>query len=113
MTMLAAVRAPTDSDTEIAERLNAIFATEAERVANAAVLCELLLPALAEKFQLQAKPPAPAAAMEPSLATAPSVPTAEKPAAPRAASIADFIDEMIAQEKPPTRSGGNTQRRAS
>jgi hypothetical protein len=113
MTMLASVRAPADSDAAIAERLNAIFATEAERVANASVLCELLLPALTEKFQLQANPPAPATAMEPVLATTPSAPFAEKPAAPRAGSIADFIDEMIAQEKPPARSGGITQRRAS
>ena len=113
MAMLAVVRTPADSDAAISERLNAIFAVEAERVANAAVLSELLLPALAEKFLLQTKSPAPATAMEPALATAPSLPIAEKPAAPRAASIADFIDEMIAQEKPPTRSGGNTQRRAS
>ena len=116
MTMVASVRAPTDSDAAIAERLNAIFAAESERVANAAVLCELLLPVLAEKFHLQAKPPTPlvaAVTLEPAPASPPSEPIAEKPAAPRAASIADFIDEMIAQEKPPPRSGGNTQRRAS
>ena len=116
MAMLASVRAPTDSDAAVAERLNAIFAAEAERVANAAVLCELLAPVLAEKFHLQARAPAPAvaaAAVEPALAAVPAAPIAEKPAAPRAESIADFIDEMIAQEKPPPRSGGNTQRRAS
>jgi hypothetical protein len=115
MTMLASVRTPTESDAAISERLNAIFAAESERVANAAVLCELLLPLLSEKASLPAKTSAPpvAVAIEPALAAAPSEPIPEKPAAPRAASIADFIDEMIAQEKPPPRSGGNTQRRAS
>ena len=116
MTMVASVRTPTDSDAAIAERLNVIFAAESERVANASVLCELLLPVLAEKFHLQVKLPAAppvATALELPLATVPPEPIPEKPAAPRSASIADFIDEMIAQEKPPPRSGGNTQRRAS
>ena len=110
MAMVAAVRTPSDSDAAVSERLNTIFAHEAERVANAAVLAELLVPALVEKLQPQLRAePAAAAAFD---SIAPPVPI-EKTGTPRAASIADFIDEMIAQEKPPARPGPGAQRRAS
>jgi hypothetical protein len=70
------------------------------------VLAELLGPMLSgqlpkgELTPVMAEPAAPA----------PVTPPIPKPAKPRAASIADFIDEMIAQEKPPER---GAQRRAS
>lgn len=112
MAMVAAVRTPSDTDAAVTERLNAMFATEAERVANAAVLAELLVPSLLEKLQPQLRhatvlevPPAPLSVNLPA--------PVEKPPAPRAASIADFIDEMIAQEKPPARPSSGSERRAS
>ena len=109
MTLLAAIRTPGDSDAAITERLNAIFAAEAERVANAAVLAEILVPMLTEQLRplgasSAAPTPVPAPVVAPPMAT---------PRQPRPASIADFIDDMIAQEKPPDRPGQGAQRRAS
>lgn len=81
-------------DPEIETKLGALFALEEERVANATVLAEILLPLLRES----AAPSAPRAA-----ATAP--PSADRrrssrpPAAAAAPGIADFIDEMIQQER--------------
>jgi hypothetical protein len=116
MAMLATVRAPGESDATVTERLNAMFATEAERVANAAVLAEILVPMIAE----QLRPPISSGLAAPGVSqpTVPAtplapVPLAPRPAAPRPASIADFIDDMIAQESPPDRSGQGAQRRAS
>lgn len=112
MEMLATVRTADESEIATTERLNGIFATEAERVANAAVLAEMLLPMIADQLRtmvgsLTASSAAPAPA--PSVAA----PRVEKPATPRATSIADFIDEMIAQEKPPERPKHGAQRQAS
>jgi hypothetical protein len=112
MAMVAAVRTPAETDAAISERLNAIFAIEAERVANAAVLAELLLPTLVEKLQLQSRPHAVTESSVTPTSLAQPAPV-EKPVAPRPASIADFIDEMIAQDKPPARPSSNGQRRAS
>jgi hypothetical protein len=96
----------------MAERLESIFSVETDRVANAAVLAELLVPVLSEK--LRAALPAsvakqPAAAPEVTPAPAPK-PT---PARPATISIADFIDDMIKQESPPERPDRGSQRRAS
>jgi hypothetical protein len=110
MTLLAAIRTPGDSDSATTDRLNALFATEAERVANAAVLAEMLLPMLAE----QLRPPAITAAAPQEIPMAVVMaPVVTRPKPPRPASIADFIDDMIAQENPPDRPGEGTQRRAS
>ena len=116
MAMLATVRAPDESDATVTERLNALFAVEAERVANAAVLAEILVPMISEQLRPAistgvAAPGVP----QPGVPVAPltSVTVAPRPAAPRPASIADFIDDMIAQESPPDRPGQGTQRRAS
>ncbi len=100
--MVAALRGPDDTDATLAARLDSILALEMERVANAAVLAELLAPLLQPAV---ARPTA-------SLALAPSLPSDAMPLrAPRALTgdIADFIDEMIAQERAPDA----PQRRAS
>lgn len=115
MEKVAIARSPAETDTAVTERLNAIFAAETERVANASVLAELLAPLLTG----QVFSPEAARAIETTTKPAPiAAPVAssgvvEKPAPPRAGSIADFIDEMIAQEKPPVRSTEAGQRRAS
>lgn len=85
--LLARLRAGDESPAAIDARLETLLATERARVAEAAVLASLLAPLLHEP------PPRPAA---------PPLPAAQPPPASRAraASIADFIDEMIAQEKP-------------
>ena len=110
MTVLAAIRTPGDSDAGITERLNAIFAAEAERVANAAVLAEILVPMLTEQLRPLGVAPVASSTSVPAPVVSPPV---AKPPQPRPASIADFIDDMIAQEKPPDRPGQGTQRRAS
>ena len=110
MTMLAAVRTPGDSDAATTERLNAIFATEAERVANAAVVAEILVPMITEQLRPLLMRSAAASSAIPAPVVAPPVP---KPPQPRPASIADFIDDMIAQERPPDGPGQGEQRRAS
>ena len=100
--MLAAVRGPEDTDATLHEKLNAIFAVETERVANAAVLAELLAPLLTDRVAAASSAHAAVvSAAAPSMA-APPPPSPPKPER-RAASIADFIDEMIAQDKPPER----------
>jgi hypothetical protein len=100
MELVAAARTADDSDAAVAERLNAILAAETERVANAAVLAELLAPLLAgQGSRRDMPPPVPPSAPPPS-----PVPVAPPPAklpGRRPASIADFIDDMIAQENPP------------
>jgi hypothetical protein len=112
--MLLAVRSPGDTDATVAARLDSIFSAETERVANAAVLAELLTPMLAEHLRpaatSQESAPVIATVAEPLVTTPPA-----KTPAPRttAISITDFIDEMIAQEKPPPRSPRVVQRRAS
>ena len=110
MTLLAAVRAPDESDAATTERLNALFATEAERVANATVLAEILVPMISEQLRPLAAPGR-TAAETPALAAV--APVVTKPVQPRPASIADFIDDMIAQERPLDRPGPGAQRRAS
>lgn len=110
MPMVALLRTATDTDAAITERLNGVFAAEAERVANAAVLAELLVPELTGQLRsLVAPVSAPVSPAPP-----PAAPVAAaKPTPPRRGSIADFIDDMIAQEDPPDRPGRGAQRRAS
>lgn len=77
-------------------RLNTLFAREEERVANASVLAELLVPMLRDTVVTAAAPRTPSGALPrrapPMRAASPSTPTA-------APGIADFIDEMIQQER--------------
>jgi len=90
--LLSDRRSEGEPDATIDDHLAAILVTEQERVANAAVLAELLLPILSEHLRSSA-PLAKIAAV--------AAPPARPPAAPRVPStgIADFIDEMIAQER--------------
>jgi hypothetical protein len=70
--------------------LRALFAREEDRVADATVLAEILLPLLREPAAAGASAPAPAALPA----------RAPRPAASAAApGIADFIDEMISLER--------------
>jgi hypothetical protein len=104
---IGAIRTTADSDEAIQQKLDAIFAAEAERVANAAVLAELLAPLIGQK--LQSRDPfgaAASAAFEaPATPAALVPPPAPTPAPPRGnpADIAHFIDEMIAQDRQPPR----------
>jgi hypothetical protein len=104
--LLSAARTSADTDATMADHLEKILSQESERVANAAVLAELLVPLLSEQLKTS---PALQRAMP--AANVPAPPPPAKPPARRAASIADFIDEMIAQENPPERP--QPQRRAS
>jgi hypothetical protein len=116
--LLAAVRSPADTDASIDAQLTAVFAREEDRVANAVVLAELMAPLLVN-------PAARTPELTPILISAPSpgaleprpsqfAPPPPLPAPARAAgSIADFIDEMIAQESAPAEAGPASRRRAS
>jgi len=108
---LSAARAPTETDEAITTRFETVLATETERVANAAVLAELLAPMIAQK--LAQNTPAPLAPAPTVSTAAPAITPVLRPPRPRAASIADFIDEMIAQENPADTPGRGAQRRAS
>ena len=110
MPIVGLLRTATDTDAAITERLNTIFAAEAERVANAAVLAELLLPELTGQLRSLVVPVAAPMSPVPPL---PAPAAAPKPPPPRRGSIADFIDDMIAQERPPDRPGHGAERRAS
>lgn len=95
-----ALRQSLTGDADGEAQLRALFAREEERVANASVLAEILLPMLRESATASAPR---ALATAPSLAAAP--PSADRrrssrpPAAATAPGIADFIDEMIQQER--------------
>jgi hypothetical protein len=110
---LVAIRASVESDAALEQKLEAIFAAEAERVANAAVLAELLAPMIGQHASWErgtpvslhdvAGQPAPLAAhLE---ATVPPAPRGDP------GDIAHFIDEMIAQDRAPARPSAS--RRAS
>lgn len=98
LTALLAVCRRTSHDAEIGPRLEAIFAAEEERVANAAILAELLLPLLSRELRASF-PAAPLiSADSPSASGAASAP----PRPPRTdpPDIAGFIDEMLALDEP-------------
>ena len=85
-----------DSDEAIQKRLDAIMVIEEERVANAAVLAELLAPMLGGSTPASFA----AAAIHPPATLAHELPvTGSAPERPRPVNIADFIDEMLAQER--------------
>ena len=111
---VAAARTPSESDADVASRLQSIMTHEAERVASAAVLAELLLPILTQQLNASSAPRAPVAPASPiATPTAPKFNAPPAPAQRPAASIADFIDMMIAQENATDLSARAAQRRAS
>ena len=87
----AQARGDTDSGPESDERMKALLAGERERVAAAVALAEVLAPMLSER--LAALAPARAAAETPGRERPGASPSGE------ARGIADFIDEMLAQER--------------
>lgn len=91
--------------TVVDQRLQQIMATENERVANAAVLAELLAPLLSDKAL------APSAAADAFPPATPAPQPVRPPSHPPFTDIATFIDEMIAHERTSRR--GDPQRRAS
>lgn len=109
--VLASLHAAGESDDAIQQRLTSLFAIEEERVADAAVLAELLLPALrgqvvssvsastAVGAQTQAAELPVMASRPPVLPTPPASSVPRK----RSTDIATFIDEMLAQESTPAR----------
>lgn len=107
------LRSGGDTPLALDARLAATMAEESDRVANATLLAELLAPMLglrpgASELKTLVAAPRPAISPESRVNAAP-IP---KPAR-TAASIADFLDEMIAQESTPTRPPGATPRRVS
>jgi hypothetical protein len=108
---IAAIRTTSAPEAALEQKLEATFAAESERVANAAVLAELLAPLMAQQPQPEQERGRPARIPEPAGET-PVVPVPVPPPARRdPADIAHFIDEMIAQEQPAPRRGST--RRAS
>ncbi|MDO8544158.1 MAG: hypothetical protein Q7S40_27265 [Opitutaceae bacterium] len=93
--MIAALRTPADTEASLAQRLESIFAAETERVATAVVIAELLAPMLRPMSFSSAAPLSPAHAATRIVAS--NAPFTH-PGRSGAADIADFIDEMIAQE---------------
>jgi hypothetical protein len=93
----------------IDEQLEKIFAVETERVADAAVLAELLAPLLDERAAARTRqhsessPAAPHAAADSKVLLFDSPPPAPAAARRRSGDIADFLDEMIALERSPER----------
>ncbi len=87
---LAAVRKTAQASAEAEARIASVMAAESERVAEALALAEILAPMLVER--LGANPPAKRAT------EAPAGPRA-RPAADEDRGIADFIEEMLAQDR--------------
>lgn len=119
-----ALKALRESSAVADAQLEAIFATEEERVATAQTLAEILLPLLSEKFSASAAsaatayqpaPRAPAADYGPSPADAAATSSIDsvrdRAASPLLPGIADFIDEMLTQDREPT--GGTHTRRSA
>ncbi len=116
--LLAAIRSPSDTNASVEAQLEAILTREEDRVANALVLAELLAPLLTPvaarvpeltPILIPAPEPGTLEARPPQFVAPPSSP----PPARSAGSIADFIDEMIAQETAPAEAAPATRRRAS
>jgi hypothetical protein len=87
---VAKARADAASEFEAESTLQAILTEEKERVADAIAFAEIIVPKLAERLASQSGPVRAAAHVV-------KKPRAEAPAASR--DIADFIDEMISQDR--------------
>lgn len=92
----AAARAACASGSEADSRMDALLAEEGARVAQAIAIAEVLVPILAKRLSVLL--PAPR------LSAAPSVAARERKAGhDENRGIADFIDDMLAQERTGTR----------
>jgi hypothetical protein len=92
---VARVSAPDQTDEE------ALLACEDERVANAAVLAELLAPMLTRHLAAMAPPVSPLGPAEPEAATksAPVAAGSDRAGAADVPPIADLIEGMLSQER--------------
>lgn len=90
---LAEARIATNNSEEEA----VVFAQEVERVANAAVLAELIAPMVAEQVRA-ASPRIPAPSNNPAAPPAEQIPKAARPHQDAVPTIADMLDGMLAQE---------------
>ena len=95
--LLALRPAGGEPDETVGLRLATILAAEQERVANAVVLAELMAPLLREQARAGAAGVAPPVA--PGDPNAPTSSPIRSAARASPATIADFIDEMLAQER--------------
>jgi len=98
--LITSLKHAAEDPAAVEQRIEAIYVTEQERVANASALAELLLPLLTDSGPLfgtfaETKPQV--AAMHsplPAIATPPPAKPVRRPG-----DIADFLDDMIAQER--------------
>jgi hypothetical protein len=98
---ISSLRETVGSASECDSRLEGLFAREEERVTNASVLAEVLLPLLRDSVSaVVARPPLAGRARSTSAAGSSS--RAQPASAP---GIADFIDEMIQLERPAPSAG--------
>jgi len=98
---VTAVRQSAGSAADCDAKSSALFSLEEERITNANVLAEILLPLLRE-FAPAEVPRAAAARSSPSpVSAAEPKPVARTPTTPLG--IADFIDEMLQQERAASR----------
>jgi hypothetical protein len=87
----AKARGVSGSEFEADTILKTIVAEEQERVAEAIAFAEVLAPMLAKRLSGISPPPAPSPAPQPRRAKAPAL--------DQNRGIADFIDDMLAQER--------------
>jgi len=111
--LLETMRSGGDTLLTLDARLAATMAEESDRVANATLLAELLAPMLGLRTGAD-EPKTSIAALRPAASPVARANAAPSPKPARAAaSIADFLDEMIAQESMPTRPPVPAPRRVS
>lgn len=103
-----AIKALRESSADADDQLEAMLAAEEERVATAHTLAEILLPLLSEKISAAASHyPASSSASATDRASSndtaptPNIDSArDRAASPLLPGIADFIDEMLMQDRP-------------
>ena len=111
--LLENLRSAGDTPLTLDARLAATMAEESDRVANATLLAELLAPMLGARAGAN-EPKTSVVALRPAPPLEARANAAPLPKPVRtAASIADFLDEMIAQESTPIRPPGPAPRRVS
>jgi hypothetical protein len=111
-----AIKALRESSAIADDQLEAMFAAEEERVATAHTLAEILLPLLTERIPppLSSRPLSSDREADRDFAhdhaATPAVDSSgDRTRSPMLPGIADFIDEMLMQDRPPA-SGSNSRR---